>query len=607
MRLPYVKSVSNKQLQQIVAFGGVRYGRGGNDGEFSETENLSARQYPTLSQRGGRRSGDKEYTSPTAFYARGKLMVVDGTDLYYGEDVVGQVVPGGKRFATINTKVVIFPDKVYFDTSEEEKKLTPMEVYVQIPKDSVTWTDSTLERKDGGKYSAKENGLGDQTIAGTEKVNVYTGYTIDQSNGTLTLTGEEEKSATEIKAGDILKDDSNAAQFFYVVTAEPSGENVVIWSKIFLVKEEADVPFTDIFSINQAVEISGSSIEGNNKTIVIRAVEENKLTFYADSFSTGTEENTVVIRRKVPDLKVICESENRVWGADTNTIWASALGDPAAWYTYDGVATDSFSVVVGTDGPFTACIAYGSNVLFFKEDHLHKILGSYPAEYRMYTYSIPGVQEGSQNSLAIVNEVLYYKGTSGVYTYTGATPVLMSENFGLRRFKNARAGANEDSYYISMQDEVTGDWTMMVYNTIRGLWLREDATHAVGFAWLDGDLYLLDADRKKTLLLNQDDDQEGRFPWLAEFVPFDDTTYGKKGYSRLYIRMELDPGAWVKAEQSEDAGPWHQINIWTAETKRTVVAGIVPGRCDRYRLRLSGLGRCVIQQIVREFDIGGDR
>ena len=44
MRLPYVKSVSNKQLQQIVAFGGVRYGRGGNDGEFSETENLSARQ-----------------------------------------------------------------------------------------------------------------------------------------------------------------------------------------------------------------------------------------------------------------------------------------------------------------------------------------------------------------------------------------------------------------------------------------------------------------------------------------------------------------------------------------------------------------------------------
>ena len=605
MRLPYVKSVSNKQLQQIVAFGGVRYGRGGNDGEFSETENLSARQYPTLSQRGGRRSGDKEYTSPTAFYARGKMMVVDGTDLYYGEDVVGQVVPGEKQFATINTKVVIFPDKVYFDT--EKNELKPLEAYAEIPASKVTWTDSSLSRADAGKYSAKQVSIGQQIVAAADTVKVHKSITINQDSGELTFNEETDKKGSEIAPNDVLKNEDDPAGFYVVVTTEPSGENVALNYRSYKVEEEAFPPFTDIFSINQTVEISGSSIEGNKKTIVIRAVEENKLTFYADSFSTGTEENTVVIRRKVPDLKVICESENRVWGADTNTIWASALGDPAAWYTYDGVATDSFSVVVGTDGPFTACIAYGSNVLFFKEDHLHKILGSYPAEYRMYTYAIPGVQEGSQNSLAIVNEVLYYKGTSGVYTYTGATPVLMSENFGLRRFKNARAGANEDSYYISMQDEVTGDWTLMVYNTIRGLWLREDDTHAVGFAWLDGDLYLLDADRKKTLLLNQDDDQEGRFPWLAEFVPFDDTTYGKKGYSRLYIRMELDPGAWVKAEQSEDAGPWHQINIWTAETKRTVVAGIVPGRCDRYRLRLSGLGRCVIQQIVREFDIGGDR
>lgn len=600
-----MKNVSNKQLQQIVAFGGVRYGRGGNDGEFSETENLSARQYPTLSQRGGRRSGDKEYTSPTAFYARGKLMVVDGTDLYYGEDVVGQVVPGEKQFATINTKVVIFPDKVYFDT--EKNELKPLEAYAEIPASKVTWTDSSLSRADAGKYSANQVGIGQQIVVAADTVKVYKSITINQDSGELTFNDETDKKGSEVAPNDVLKNEDDPAGIYVVVTTEPSGENVALNYRSYKVEEESFPPFTDIFSINQAVDISGSSIDGNNKTIVIRSVEENKLTFYANSFSTGTEENTVVIRRKVPDLKVICESENRVWGADTNTIWASALGDPAAWYTYDGVATDSFSVVVGTDGPFTACIAYGSNVLFFKEDHLHKILGSYPAEYRMYTYSIPGVQEGSQNSLAIVNEVLYYKGTSGVYTYTGATPVLMSENFGLRRFKNAMAGANEDSYYISMQDEVTGDWTLMVYNTIRGLWLREDATHAVGFAWLDGDLYLLDADRKKTLLLNQDDDQEGRFPWLAEFVPFDDTTYGKKGYSRLYIRMELDPGAWVKAEQSEDAGPWHQINIWTAETKRTVVAGIVPGRCDRYRLRLSGLGRCVIQQIVREFDIGGDR
>lgn len=604
-REPFLKYEGNKQLQQVIQFQGVRYGRGGVDGEFSETENLSARQFPALSQRGGRRASETAYKAPSSIYARGKLMVVDGTDLYYGDKVVGQVTQGEKQFATINTKVVIFPDKLYFDTEKEELK--HLEAYAQIPPGKVTWTDSTLERSDSGTYTAKQSGVGQEILVGADKVTVYSGFSIDQSNGTLTLNEEKEKTAAEITPNDILKDADNADRFFSVVSADPSGENVEVNYRIYKVEKESSPPFTDLFSINQGVEISGSSIEGNNKTIIIRKVEDNKLTFYSNSFSTGSETGTVVIQRKVPDLKVICESENRIWGADETTIWASALGDPAAWNTFDGLSTDSYSVAVGTDGPFTACIAYGSNVLFFKEDHLHKILGSYPSEYRLYTYSIPGVQEGSRESLAIINEVLYYKGTSGVYTYTGATPILISENFGLRMFKNARAGANEDCYYISMEDAVTGEWTLMVYNTIRGIWLREDATQALGFAWLDSSLYLLDAGQKKVILLNQDDDQEGRFHWSAEFLPFDDTAYGKKGYSRIFVRLELDPGAWVKAEQSQDAGPWRQIDIWTAETKRTVVAGIFPGHCDRYRLRLSGLGRCVVQQVVREFDIGGDR
>ena len=89
--------------------------------------------------------------------------------------------------------------------------------------------------------------------------------------------------------------------------------------------------------------------------------------------------------------------DNRIWGAEGKTIYASALGDPTN-YVYDGVSTDSYAVAVGTEGEFTGCIAYSSTVLFWKENCLHKVLGSYPAQYEIYTYTVPGIQKGSEKS-----------------------------------------------------------------------------------------------------------------------------------------------------------------------------------------------------------------
>lgn len=602
---PFLNYTSNKQVRQVVQFGGVRYGRGGQDGEFSETLNLSSRQYPTLSQRGGRRTSEKEYTSPSSLYARGELVVVDGTDLYYGDKVVGQVVPGEKQFATINTKVVIFPDKVYYDTKDDKFGL--LEAWAQFPPGSITWTDSTITRTKQGDYYPSLQGASELILSSTEKVKAYTGIKIDQSSGALTFEGETDKTGANLKPDDVLKVDGQADRFRVVVSTSRKGNNITVSYREYMVKQQKVPPFTDVFSVNQAVEITGSSIEANNKTAIIRKVEENKLTFYEKTFSTGSESGTVNIKRNVPDLTVVCESDNRIWGADQTTIWASALGDPAAWYTYDGLSTDSFSVAVGTDGAFTGCIAYGSNVLFFKENHLHKVLGSFPAEYRIYTYNIPGVQEGSNKSLCVINEVLFYKGISGVYSYTGSTPVLISENFGLRLFDQAHAGADVDRYYISMRDSSNGLWNLFVFDTVRAIWLREDDSHAVDFAWLEGQLYMMDADAKKIVLLNQDDGQEVRFPWSAEFAPLDDNSYGKRGYSRLYLYLELDPGAWVRLDKREDNGPWQQVRTWSAENAMSVTAGVMPGRCSRFQIRLSGNGRCVVKNFVREFDVGGDK
>ncbi len=362
----------------------------------------------------------------------------------------------------------------------------------------------------------------------------------------------------------------------------------------------------DLFAVNQAVEISGASIGENNKTIIVRAVSGNTLTFYADSFTAGDSTADVRLRRKMPELRCVCEAQNRLWGVDDTTIWASAWGDPLTFYNYDGSSTDSCAISLGTARQFTGICAYGSNVLIFEENSLIKLMGSEPVDYSLYFYTVPGVQAGSHKSLQVVNEVLYYKGAAGVYAYTGAAPSLTSECFGTRRFDSARAGTDGQRYYISMRDSDSGEWGLWVLDTMRGIWLREDGTHVLDFFRPGGALCFLD-DGGGMMEMDRDDGGESRLEWCAELAPFDWTMPERKQYTRLYLQADLDAGAYVKVELREDGGVWRQVCIQHAEHRKNIALPIAPNRCDRLQVRLSGKGRCLVRQVTREYVIGGRR
>lgn len=540
--LPYMPYEGGKYQQKIIQFGGIRYGRGGSDGELAESMNLSARQYPALSQRMERAEAGS-YAAATAVFGKGKLCVVDGTKFLYDGVEKGTVTEGEKQIVSINTKIVIWPDMVCYDS--EADKFSSLWKKVKVPASKATFTGNTLTVQE---------------------------FTV------ITIKDEEEGESAGEEGG-----------------ANPAAE-----------EEETTIKLENLFKENQAVEIAGASIEANNKEIVIRKVEGNTLTFYNDSFTAGDSSTELTIERRVPDLKIICASNNRVWGADDTTIWASALGDPFTWYNYDGLSTDSYAVSVGTDGPFTGCVEYGSNVLFFKEDKLHKVIGTSPKDYAIYTYTIQGIQNGSMRSAQVINEVLYYKGAEGVYAYNGGVPYLVSENFGTRRYGSARAASDGQRYYISMQDAETKEWGLWTLDTLRNIWLKEDDTHVLEFATLEGDLLFLSEDGKTLYKMGQPDQDGKRIKWAATFYPMEENTHSRKGYSRLLMRMELAPGAWVKAEIKEDLGPWKTLSTVHGQRVRTAHVTFLPGRCDTFQIRLSGEGRCVVKSLVREFDAGSE-
>ena len=424
MNLPYMTAATGKNRKQIIAFAGLNYGQGAGDGELAESWGLSSARFPCLSQRDGRKTAGT-YTSPTGLYARGKLCVVDGTDFLYDGKVVGHVTAGEKQFATINTKIVIFPDKVYYDTEAEKFGMLAAE-YPGFPGD-VTFTANTLTVPEQSYIDqAAENAETKGSVAADTSITAYTGASVNKTTGALTMSGGTAGTPDKLKAGDYIQYDCDSSKEYMVVqsSAKQSDGTYQITYLLHTAALHKYPGFDELFKAGDAIEISGcTTCAANNGSHIIRSLEARKLTFTKDIFTkTGVEAGTVMLERKVPDLTCICECDNRIWGAEGKTIYASALGDPTNFYVYDGVSTDSYAVAVGTEGEFTGCIAYSSTVLFWKENCLHKVLGSYPAQYEIYTYTVPGIQKGSEKSLAVINETLFYKGRNGVYAYSGGTP-----------------------------------------------------------------------------------------------------------------------------------------------------------------------------------------
>lgn len=500
--------------REMVVMRGINYSDNTTDGDLAESQNISTRRWPFLSPRGEREkvpmSGSTEYNNVTAMTSwADSFVTVRGTGLWYGDEKVGDITAGAKQFAVVNTKLVIWPDKVYLDMTN--KTIVPLGATVSVS---------------GATFTASE----------------------------ITVTGAD---------------------------------------------------LTTKFKVGDTVSVSGSSVAENNKDVFIKALTATTITTSGDSLAAVDDTGAITIQRKVPDLDFICESGNRLWGCSNAdmTIYASALGDPTNFYVYEGLSTDSYAVAVGSDGDFTGCCKLSSSILFWKERTLHKMLGDYPAEYALYDYSMDGLKAGCAGSMVIINETLYYMGLHGIYTYRGGTPQTISGQLGNHDMEQGVAGTNGELLYLSALD--AGEKEFLVYDTGKGMWVREDDTRAVAFTRVGKYCYFL-TDGGEVLNADTGND-DSEIEWVAQFTPFYETVEGRKMFSRLLIRLQLGKGAWVKAEYRCDGGRWVEAGKILGAKEDVNQMRISPNRCDKFEVRLSGKGMCAIQNILREFSVGGAR
>lgn len=565
---------AGRQVQDV--FAGINRNLRIGDNELHDTTNVTGEEYPVLSTRKKRGYGAK-VEKPGGIITKDSIAVVDGSKIVYnGKEIEMELSEGEKQLISMGAYLLIWPDKKWLNT---QKLSEHGEMEHRI--DTASTVTVALCEQDGSPYE-------DIAISPT--------------------------APASPADGDLWMDTSGSAPGLNRYAGD-SGMWIGI-STVYVKLSAANIGKG--FAQYDGVSISGftGALESLNGSHVLQAVEDNAITIIGIVTGTGyTEENPVTVERKVPDMDFVTECGNRIWGCKygvvdgkpVNEIYASKLGDFKNWNVFQGLSTDSYAASRGSDGVFTGAITLQGHPLFFKEECIEKVYPSSTGAHQIVTTEARGVQRGCHRSLVIVEETVYYKSRTDVCAYSGSLPVSVSEALGEMRYTDARAGAEGSLYYISMQDE-RGAWHLMVYDTVKRMWRREDNTKALAFTTCDGRLWWIDEDKKQLVCRTSEGlDAEKDFAWQVESGVIGFQQVGNKYVNRFTVRAELDKGASIYMEMQVDDGLWQRMITYARPGLRSFNIPVLPRRCDHLKLRFGGKGGCKIYSVSKYLREGSER
>lgn len=646
------------------AFGGYDHRLRIAEGNFYNEKNLTSRYYPVMSTRDARaKLADIEGLQ--GVLAKETLAWVANGQLYYGGEAVEQIEPGDrsdptacepfllsegrKTMVAMGANIVIYPDNMMYspNTGKWEHLFVAFDgnadVYPYYDDDTVAAAVQRYDKLPGGRpiiayvqwrsdedypegYNEGQFWMVDNYAPKDgDVVYVRRGETIK----TTPPRDDEGYYYNTIKDGGARNND-----MLYRYTVEGTFERIPT-RKIL-----ARITSKDLNEWKKRVD-EFSEIKGRFRVFsglaervlagtVVSVKSSNDGAYYVDIILEVKEdfdleelvaEKWLIEYPRKPILDIVVENGNRLWGCRygegmngemVNEIYSSSLGDPAGWNIFEGIASDSYAVTVGSDGPFTGAICYSDCMYFFKENGFHRVTGNKPANYQVKYLSCHGVEKGSERSLVIHGDAMYYKGVDGIYCYDGSIPYKISEALGGEHYNNAVAGVLGDRIYFEMED-LQGEKRIFVYDTAKKLWHIEEAVGALQFVPAYGNLMyvsenglgIMEANGPRGVLndLFNEAAVEGAFSWFGEFGDFGLSEPDAKYVSKIRLRVTAEPGARITVEAMCDSdGSWETVAVFAAKNKQSVTLPIITRRCDHFRLRLSGVGGFKLWTLTKEIE-----
>ena len=649
---PTIQETARSQ-QVTDTFGGYNHNLKIPEGEFYEMENLCGDDYPLLATRKQRNTLQVSAENLQAMVSKGdKLYYIAGYDPttktcgFYADDekVMDLEYAGGlKRFVSMGAYLLIWPDKVWYNTADG----THGNMEKMFSAAAGTYLDHNLTSSSGpdGQEVYDIYVLWYIRPCSRDGKIVYTTGANYGEKRVVVVDGIEYHylnfvKPKEPKNGDAYIDRETRTPYIYNdISKDWSAQDVpVMWLEC--------KGIGSAFAPGDCIRVSGidpgtysglnvgdNPSDGVYREVLVTGENYIVLDAYAPAEAHGIMNDTppaegyVKAAMDIPDMDYVIEAQNRLWGCKygtvngkpVNEIYASALGRFDVWHKYAGVSTDSYAASIGSDGRWTGAVNYQGYPLFFKEDRMHKVYVSASGAHRIQEYTMRGVQPGGAKSLAVVNGVLFYKARDCVCAYDGSgAPTDVSEKLNLDSLSypgstTSIAAAYRDKYYLYLQMNTPPGSRLLVLDTRRGAWYRENlpigsitdfTEHFGSLLCAAGGIEEIAHDNQVSTI---GDTKEGDVAWSCETGLIGYSTVEQKYVSRFNIRMSLARDAYMDVlVQYDSDGVWHNQGRIQGAGTRTFMLPVRPRRCDHFRIRLEGSGNVRIYSFAKIFEAGSD-
>lgn len=647
----------NPSEERIIEFKGLNRKLHVEEGEMSEMLNLTSDNYPLLCPRKLRGSHTLPYgvARPLSLITKYERIAMiaekaDGSIAFYYDGEEQRSVTGlteDTEMVSINTKICFFPQKTYLTLVRSsdsvaigEYKRLDASSSVAYAELTITNTDAKLAMPDGHSFNK-----GDAVdIKGI--LDVDSSLVIESEGSKISVCSQSDGSGADIELPVGVKfcafkrngsDDfwicavSKTAFTMYsyrqddstLETANSStlrdDYNVVLvrWSDPVPVPQ---VPYRTLLAGADMASAAIRMIYGANVDVscIVEDATSHMLTLPRETFIELTGEGAAyvtfqgTVKREVPDIHHVIEWNNRLWGASDsdNTIYACKLGDPTNWKYYQGTSLDSYYAQQGTDENWTGCAAYSGHLIFFKQNTMTRIYGTSPSSFQVANMVCFGVEQGSSRSVVTINDKVFYKSTIGIMAYEGGTPYNITEKLNMQ-FRNVVGGTEGIKYYASIE-RLDGEHELMVLDIDKAIWHKEDSVRFRDCCTLDGRLYFItDTDSgvfkaNRMYVINPEEPTEKLYDreWMAVFGPFDEYIENQKIYSKMSLRFVSESRSKVHVYIKMDDGEWELVKKLEFTDTGGEQVLIVPRRCDRFSIKISGKGDCRVKSLTRRYRRG---
>ena len=643
MAIPYIKEIP-KYKSEVNVFDGYDHRPRIGEGSFYDVLNVSCDKYPFISTRkprGTYRSNVKNVKAIDG--SDGELFVVTtdeytnpffGTTKYYLNIKWGSLEKNHtisedtffttRKIARIGNKYCVFPDALLISKSSEEiiiENMTGTETSRDFSLEAgFIITETVDEITSEKRFSPLDPMLYDITKVGLPEYNIYPG--VYDVGDRVNVDDQIYIRIVDKNLDLMLKKDSTLASRLKEVIVPRL--NAVPW--VPYDDEDPNRKDYDIDSIRM-LEDGSVVFKGSMFAYSVTVKGGTSMTLSESDGQHGIVDNTVTVPSGLsitydkaflpPLLDYVVECQNRLWGCrsglnrqgvEVNELYATALGDPSAWFRFEGIADDSWTASVGTPGIFTGATVVSNCPIFFKENVIHKIYPSASGAHQVLQATVAGVREYSSKSIAQVGDYVYYQGRDHFYAFDGTNTTVISDKIDLAGFKGQVAGAYKDKYVCYAFGEDLAKHFLLVYDTRKGFWTVESVPTTILFMTKLGSKLLYTQGYTIMEYCNEEA-KEDNIPFMLESGEIGyDSTDGRY-LCRLDLRVTLEFGAhfnvWI---QYDNDGRWLDVTriVGTSPTPQVQTINVTPRRCQLFKIKCTGVGEMTLHNMRKIFEVVED-